>query len=113
MSVSIWRYEHAITAHDGALASFGEELRAQRAVTDFWHEREAMNEYLVSPNAEVLAEIGDQGTAFDRGFTADSAKERALIGASKTGNHAFVAEFRRVQTVARTTSPREAGDRAG
>ena len=54
VGVTIWRYDHALTASDAAQESASEVALSQAAATTFWHEREAMNEYFLLPDAEVL-----------------------------------------------------------
>jgi methyl-accepting chemotaxis protein len=57
VSVTIWRYEQAAQlAGVEADANYDAQLTAQ-LVTSFWHEREAMNEYLVVPATDSLDEV--------------------------------------------------------
>ena len=116
MGISIWRYEHAISAKNTALSTLSAELGAQQVTTAFWREREAMNEYLVSGNAGVLAEIGNQAVAFNaatRELNADTPDEAALVGRAQSGNDQYLAAFRRLQKAARTTATyRGSGDPA-
>jgi hypothetical protein len=52
-----WRYDHALGHSDNALQARTNSLRAQRASTFFWRERETMNEYLLQPLPELLSEL--------------------------------------------------------
>ena len=66
VGVTIWRYDHALTASDAAQASASEVALSQEAATTFWHEREAMNEYFLLPDAEVLGEVRELRREFAR-----------------------------------------------
>jgi signal transduction histidine kinase len=54
---TIWRYEHAQVQGRAALANRGDRMRDQRAVAVFWHEREAINEFLITRAPHALKEI--------------------------------------------------------
>jgi methyl-accepting chemotaxis protein len=110
MGVSIWRYEHAISAKNTAQHTLVAKAAAKDVTTAFWREREAMNEYLVTGNVGVLAEIGNQAVAFNtaaRELTVGTAAEAALVRRAQSANDRFLAEFRRVQKAARTTAVAE------
>jgi signal transduction histidine kinase len=55
--LSIWRYEEAQQHGRKALADRADRLRTEEAAKVFWHEREAMNGYLLTWRPEVLSEI--------------------------------------------------------
>ena len=57
VGVTIWRYDHALTASDAAQESATEVALSQKSATTFWHEREAMNEYFLLPGADVFGEV--------------------------------------------------------
>jgi hypothetical protein len=53
-SVTIWRYDSASGAADRALEARDSSDRSGKAVTAYWREREAMNEYLLAPSPVLL-----------------------------------------------------------
>ena len=58
-AVTIWRYTSAIDSGDRALEARASSNRADQAVTAYWHEREAINEYLLRPAPGLLDEISN------------------------------------------------------
>ena len=64
--LTIWRYEHAQRSGRTALDERGDRLRAEEAAKIFWHEREAINEYLITGEPDVLAEVRSLQTEFRR-----------------------------------------------
>ena len=66
VTVSIWRYQHAISQKDGALAARSESLRAELAGTVFWRERESANEYLLVGTGDILSEVRNEQVVFNR-----------------------------------------------
>ena len=66
VGVTIWRYNDALSKSDAAQESTSEEHATQEAATAFWHQREAMNEYLLIPEREILGEVEEQRAEFDR-----------------------------------------------
>lgn len=80
-----------------ALAARADVARVQRASILLWQEREAINEYFVSPSAPILAEIRAQHRAFDTTLSeADSnieAGEDSLELSAQTANDALLATF--------------------
>ena len=55
--LTVSRYQNAIASDRSVSRARANELVAQQAVTSFWGQREAMNEYLVIPSPELLAEV--------------------------------------------------------
>ena len=110
VTLSTWRYEHAIALKNGALAARSESLSGELAGTAFWRERESINEYLLVGTDDVLAEVGRQHAVFDRdtaGLGRDAASEAALVGRARTANDALIAAFRRNRSVATGVSSPE------
>jgi methyl-accepting chemotaxis protein len=105
VAVTIWRYEDAVSSSDHALAARSEALRAQQAQTALWREREGVNEYVVTREAAVLAEVtaaSGRFTAATAGLGSDVATERALVARARAANTLFVRAIAR----SRVTSPR-------
>jgi methyl-accepting chemotaxis protein len=98
VGVTIWRYHHALGESDEAQVSTSEQHSSQRAATAFWHEREAMNEYLLLRDAELLDEVREQRAAFARLDKElppgnDQTEEASLIGEGIKANDDYVATF--------------------
>jgi methyl-accepting chemotaxis protein len=110
VGITIWRYDHALSRSDEALTARSEQVRANQASTAFWHEREAMNEYLAAPAADILPEIRALRTEFDavsHGLGTDVAAEATLVERARTANDAYVALFdanRRIAGTSRATA---------
>ncbi|HWB21759.1 MAG TPA: methyl-accepting chemotaxis protein [Gaiellaceae bacterium] len=110
VGISIWRYEHAISKKNEALTARAEATQASQAEADFWHEREAMNEYLLNANEPVLTEVSNLNASFGtfmKSLTPSVPEEASLIEQAQSSNDAFVADFHQVQDAARTTAVRE------
>jgi hypothetical protein len=95
VAISIWRYEVAVDKKDQALAERVEAAYAQDAIVAVWHEREAINEYLLQPKTEILEEIEVQRKAFDstEAATAVFPEERDLFAAAKRDNERLLLTF--------------------
>ncbi|MDX6450627.1 MAG: two-component system, cell cycle sensor histidine kinase and response regulator CckA [Gaiellaceae bacterium] len=92
--VIFWRYEHAQAQARVALLERGDRLRVERAVAVFWHQREAINEFLITRKPAVLSEIrrlqrdfvastGDVGTPAEANF----------VGQARGADQRLFAEF--------------------
>ncbi len=94
--LTIWRYEHAQESRKTALSERGDRLRAEEAAKVFWQEREAISEYLITGEPEVLAEIRSLQTEFRR-VTKRAAEEDEIQGTGLTqvriANGALLREF--------------------
>jgi diguanylate cyclase (GGDEF)-like protein len=102
-AVTIWRYEHAIGQSNNALRTRSDNVRAQQAGTYFWREREAMNEYLLTPLPELLHEVSNSFRGFDTATSRlglDDPTERALVEQSRRANRLFLDVFNRSRHLA-------------
>jgi len=109
--ITVWRYEAAVSKWDTAQDEESDSASATALIGIFWHEREAMNEYLVTPSPAVLAEIRSQQPAFARiaaTVTPETAREIASLQLATRGNLALQSAFRPLQADAGTTAAREA-----
>ncbi|HEY6277659.1 MAG TPA: methyl-accepting chemotaxis protein [Streptosporangiaceae bacterium] len=112
VAVTIWGYEVALgNAQQGTAATRAEALTG-RLTAEFWHEREAMSEYLVSPTPTLLAEVQSarnqlQATAAQLAKS-ESPQEAALRANALIGNQDLFLIFQQVKSAAGTTSAREA-----
>jgi methyl-accepting chemotaxis protein len=96
-AVTIWRYQHAHGELANALEARGDLDRAERATTAFWHQREAMNEYLLGGGPEILAEVDSLRRGFDAATAELGAKvptEGALVQGARGANDELVKAFK-------------------
>jgi methyl-accepting chemotaxis protein len=96
VTLSIWRYQAAL--NDGKLNAGAHEQQfvQQQAVTHFWREREAANEYFLGVG-EAEGEVYDEAKAFNavtQGLAANDPAERELVAEARAANAAFVATFK-------------------
>jgi hypothetical protein len=101
VGLTISRYDHALGESASARHSASGEYRTQTAETTFWHEREAMNEYLMLRSPALLSEVEEQRVEFARlkGELAGAhANEVGLIGEATTANNAYVTAFLGLRT---------------
>jgi hypothetical protein len=104
--VTVSRYQNALASDKTVSRARTNELVAQRAVSSFWREREAMNEYIVVPSAELLGEVRERSSEFGRNIDSlesSTAAERALISRAQAGGRAFERAFTRAQPSAGTS----------
>jgi methyl-accepting chemotaxis protein len=109
--IAVWRYEVAVSRWNDAQNERGDAASAASLIGIFWHQREAMNEYLLSPSPMVLAEIRAQQPSFSRvaaSVTRQTPQEIASLQLASRGNAALQSVFRRLQAAAGTTATREA-----
>jgi methyl-accepting chemotaxis protein len=98
VGVTIWQYDHALTKAELAQESTSETYSSQKSATAFWNEREAMNEFLLIRDPELLAEVEDQRAEIGRvegklGAESQESAERALAVKTKDSNDAYVTTF--------------------
>ena len=99
VGVTIWRYDVALGKSDEAQESTSEEYLTQRAETAFWHEREAMNEYLLVRVSGLLSEVEKERVELVR-LSAElpsgghQTEEVRLANQAVAANDAYVTEFR-------------------
>ena len=109
--IGVWRYDAAVSKGNDAQSEAGDAVTATALIGIFWHEREAMNEYLLAPSPAVLAEIRSQQPLFTRvaaTVSPETAEELASLQLASKGQAALQSVFRPLQAAAGTTSAREA-----
>src|SRR6476469_2938816 len=87
-AVTIWRYTTAIDSANRALEARASSSRTDQAITAYWHEREAINEYLLRPSPGLLDEINRERDAFGamvKGLGRDATAERPLAARAVAG----------------------------
>jgi two-component system chemotaxis sensor kinase CheA len=106
VSVTIWRYQVAIAKSAVAVDALGDARLSNALFAKFWHEREAMNEYLDVPSPRLLTEVSDVHVQYSAVATTLAAKEvtaESLIRAQATAaNDHFVALFAQIRGASRT-----------
>src|SRR5207302_8780741 len=65
LALTVWSYRDAVSSRSAILESANERTASQAAEKDLAREREAMNEYLISPSPRVRAEITARQASFD------------------------------------------------
>jgi len=98
LAVMVLSYREAAANRQAIVRVHSVERVAQEIEKDFWHEREAMNEYLLTPKAEALRDVRSQQAKIDRGLsqlarTATSRQEREWALAAAAAHASFVKEF--------------------
>jgi methyl-accepting chemotaxis protein len=107
-AVTLWQNGQAHSESKNALDARAEQIQAEQAVTHFWREREAMNEYFFAKQAGIpahvaLTEVQEEHTAFERatgGSVGDDPKEAPLVRKARATNDSFVATFERNRVAA-------------
>jgi methyl-accepting chemotaxis protein len=111
VAVTIWRYEAALSRSAVALDARGDAALTEVLTSDFWHEREAIDEYFLDPSSAILTEASAQRRQFAAtsallGRTQTPLETRFREQASAANNH-FFAMFTRLDGAAGKTSARE------
>ena len=91
-------YRAAVDAHESVAVAHDRDRIAQRAEKYFWREREAMNEYLLSPRPSTLREVHGLRAQFDAAIAeltrfARSPAERRRAQAAGAAHARFVRTF--------------------
>jgi methyl-accepting chemotaxis protein len=95
-AVGLWRFSVAVDAKSRAVQSQRDELTVRGLTTVLWQERESMNEYLLSPVDEVLAEVKSEQAQFratTAQLAADKGVPRSLITSLQVANDRLVRDF--------------------
>jgi hypothetical protein len=110
-AVSTWRYEAARASAALALDARTDQLETLAMQEAFWHEREAMAEYLLGGSPSVQVEVDGQHTQFGQAagaFAPNAPAESQARSAAISGESNLFALFQRLQGVGHTTYAREA-----
>jgi methyl-accepting chemotaxis protein len=110
LGVTIWRYEAAQSQWDSALDNSGNAGNAASLIAAFWHEREAMNEYLLEPSAALQSEVTGARQQFGRiaAVITPSTPAAARELARAVADHvSYYSVFLRVRGAAGTRPARE------
>jgi methyl-accepting chemotaxis protein len=111
VGVTIWRYEYALSASAVTTDAYHDASLTGALSTTFWHEREAMNEYLVDPDPAGLGEVAGLGKEFAVTTATlgigESSAESQLRAQAAAGNRELYARFVQVRPAAGTTPARQ------
>ncbi len=111
IGVSIWRYEDALARSAAAVDARHDAGLTQQLTGLFWHEHEAMNEYLVNPDPVILAEIRNERNQFAatsaRLGDTQPADEARLRMQAQAANGAFYTLFGQIRGAGGTTTARQ------
>jgi methyl-accepting chemotaxis protein len=111
VAITVWRYENALNRTDVALDARHDARQTAQLNAIFWHEHEAMNEYLIKPSSATLHEISGQHADFvavsaNLGQSQSPLETRFRLQAT-TANNDFYALFTRMSAAGDTTQPRQ------
>jgi signal transduction histidine kinase len=89
-------YARSSQGHAKSLVTRGYVVNAELAARRYWHEREAMNEYLLRPSPHLLAEVSAESAGVAHalaGIDASSSHELVLLLGARAANGAFKNDF--------------------
>jgi signal transduction histidine kinase len=89
-------YNRSSQGHAKSLVTRGYVVNAELAARRYWHEREAMNEYLLRPSPHLLAEVRTESAGVAHALAhidASSSRELALLLAARVANRGFKDAF--------------------
>ena len=93
LALTVWSYHGAVHARQRAERAQHANDIAQRAQSNLWLERDAMNQYLLAPHPRILQEIFHFHDEFDATMAelkhASLGSERALISTAEQANEQF------------------------
>lgn len=100
IGITIWRFEDALSRSAVALDARHDASLTERLVGVFWHEREAMGEYLSTPTPAILREVSAQqalftATSVTLGTTQTPVETRLRLQATRA-NQRYSALFTRI-----------------
>jgi signal transduction histidine kinase len=89
-------YARSSQGHAKSLVTRGYVVNAELAARRYWHEREAMNEYLLRPSPHLLAEVSAESAGVAHALAridANSSHELVLLLGARAANGAFKNDF--------------------
>lgn len=121
--LTVWSYRDAASSRSAILASANERAASQAAEKDLAREREAMNEYLISPSRRFRAEITARQRSFDASMSfvgTGDADEAPFVESAVAANDEFLKILARkgargvsgVEAFRRLGSELDAGEKA-
>jgi methyl-accepting chemotaxis protein len=107
IAVTIWRYQVAVGLWGNSNDASIDRTTTETLVATFWHEREAMHGYLISPSPTAWDEVGAQRTLFAQTAgtlrQTDPPSESKPLAQAMAANDGFYALFARIRGAAVTT----------
>src|SRR6267378_1578823 len=93
---TVWGYRDAVSSRSAILESANERAASQAAEKNLAREREAMNEYLISPSRRFRAEIAASQRSFDASMSfvgTGDADEAPFVEGAVAANDEFLKTF--------------------
>jgi methyl-accepting chemotaxis protein len=110
VSATIWRYESALDQTAIRAEARHDQVLSEALTATFWHEREAMNEYLVAPTSGPLNEVMVQKVQFNaiaRQIAPVTPSAAGFLAAAVAAQSRVYATFTAARAAAGTTRGRE------
>jgi methyl-accepting chemotaxis protein len=110
VGVTIWRYQVAQSDGAAAVATSRDASDAKELIALFWHEREAMNEYMLGATQDLTGEIGKARQTFIRTAAAivpATARAAQSLKHARSGDTNLMAAFEAVKGAAGSEPPKQ------
>jgi hypothetical protein len=110
VAVTIWRYQTAQSDSAVAAETSHDASNSKELVALFWHEREAMNEYMLGATPALVAEISTTRQTFVKTatvITPDTPRGVRSLSQALSGDASLLAAFEAVKGAAGTTPVRQ------
>jgi methyl-accepting chemotaxis protein len=103
VGITISRYDHALSESALAQASTSQVAVTEQSATAFWRQREAMNEYLLIRDRELLVEVEEARVRVSRvqhelPRGVDQSAKAALADQIAAANDGYVAQFKALES---------------
>jgi methyl-accepting chemotaxis protein len=110
VGVTIWRYEQALAASAQSADAYSDAAMTAHLDSAFWHEREGMNEYLLTPQPPILKEVNTFVREFSRTAATlsigEGSYDSSLRAQAASSTDSFSALFSRLAVAAGTRPAR-------
>ncbi len=110
VGVTIWRYQKAHADGAAAVDTGHDASNTRELIALFWHEREAMNEYMLGATRGLASELGGARQAFSQTaavITPPTGRAAQALNRARAGNTTLFAAFQAVKGAAGTTPARQ------
>src|SRR5712691_1280056 len=120
LALTVWSYRDAVSSRSATFQSANERAASQAAEKDLAREREAMNEYLISPSRRFRAEVTARQGSFDASMSFVGIGDAPFVEGAVAANDVFLQTFARsvasgvsgVEAFRRLASEFDAGEKA-
>jgi methyl-accepting chemotaxis protein len=100
-SVGVWLFVVAFNRYSNAVDARSDAAVTGGAIASFWHERQAMDQYIRAPSPDVLAAVDAQSALFTQQLSAphfsDTAQEASDVAAALAAQASYRAVFDQVR----------------